>query len=140
VTLKRRWRYLVPAESYIHNHMLIPDYQDNKYQDFRHSDELSTSRKQERKKMDWLQMCAELKDVVVVRTWFQTVALYCQNFAAQHRVAGVTVAATTAVILNQMMDKEWFREWHLRGFEQEYIDFFCEIDMFVQKSRHQASS
>nr|GEZ02711.1 hypothetical protein [Tanacetum cinerariifolium] len=40
-TLKRRWRYLIPAESHIHNHMLIPDYQDNKYQDFRYSDELS---------------------------------------------------------------------------------------------------
>nr|GEY79143.1 hypothetical protein [Tanacetum cinerariifolium] len=40
-TLKRRWRYLVPAESHIHNHMLIPEYQDNKYQDFRYSDELS---------------------------------------------------------------------------------------------------
>nr|GEY33618.1 hypothetical protein [Tanacetum cinerariifolium] len=36
-----RWRYLVPAESHIHNHMLIPDYQDIKYQDFRYSDELS---------------------------------------------------------------------------------------------------
>nr|GEX97069.1 hypothetical protein [Tanacetum cinerariifolium] len=42
---KRRWRYLVPAESHIHNHMLIPDYEDNKYQDFRYSDELSKSRK-----------------------------------------------------------------------------------------------
>nr|GEY45408.1 hypothetical protein [Tanacetum cinerariifolium] len=40
-TLKGRWRYLVPAESHIHNHMLIPDYQDNKYQDFCYSDELS---------------------------------------------------------------------------------------------------
>ncbi|GJX48311.1 hypothetical protein Tco_0273501 [Tanacetum coccineum] len=64
---------------------------------------------QERKKMDWLQMCAELEDVVE-RTWFQIVALYCRNFVAQHRVAGVIVAATTAVILNQMMDKEGFRE------------------------------
>nr|GEW50057.1 retrovirus-related Pol polyprotein from transposon TNT 1-94 [Tanacetum cinerariifolium] len=40
-TLIRRWRYLVPAESHIHNRMLIPNYQDNKYQDFRYSDELS---------------------------------------------------------------------------------------------------
>nr|GEY46911.1 reverse transcriptase domain-containing protein [Tanacetum cinerariifolium] len=40
-TLKRRWRYLVPAESHIHNCMLIPNYQDIKYQDFRYSDELS---------------------------------------------------------------------------------------------------
>nr|GEU90084.1 hypothetical protein [Tanacetum cinerariifolium] len=40
-TLKRRWRYLVPAESYIHNCMLIPNYQDIKYQDFCYSDELS---------------------------------------------------------------------------------------------------
>nr|GFB37047.1 hypothetical protein [Tanacetum cinerariifolium] len=40
-TLKRRWRYLVPAESHIHNRMLIPSYQDIKYQDFRYSDELS---------------------------------------------------------------------------------------------------
>nr|GEV22034.1 hypothetical protein [Tanacetum cinerariifolium] len=38
-TLKKRWRYLIPAESQIHNHMLIPDYQDIKYQDFRYSDE-----------------------------------------------------------------------------------------------------
>nr|GEW23197.1 putative reverse transcriptase domain-containing protein [Tanacetum cinerariifolium] len=29
VTLKRRWRYVVPAKSHIHNHMLIPNYQDN---------------------------------------------------------------------------------------------------------------
>nr|GEX05375.1 hypothetical protein [Tanacetum cinerariifolium] len=40
-TLKRRWRYLVPVESHIHNRMLIPNYQENKYQDFRYSDELS---------------------------------------------------------------------------------------------------
>nr|GEZ93975.1 hypothetical protein [Tanacetum cinerariifolium] len=40
-TLKRRWRYLVPAESHIYNCMLIPNYQDIKYQDFRYSDELS---------------------------------------------------------------------------------------------------
>nr|GEZ33143.1 hypothetical protein [Tanacetum cinerariifolium] len=31
----------VPAESQIHNYMLIPNYQDIKYQDFRYSDELS---------------------------------------------------------------------------------------------------
>nr|GEX83357.1 hypothetical protein [Tanacetum cinerariifolium] len=37
-TLKKRWRYLIPAESQSHNHMLIPDYQDIKFQDFRHSD------------------------------------------------------------------------------------------------------
>nr|GFA08676.1 hypothetical protein [Tanacetum cinerariifolium] len=40
-TLKRRWRYLVPAESHIHSCMLIPNYQDIKYQDFRYFDELS---------------------------------------------------------------------------------------------------
>nr|GEV59707.1 hypothetical protein [Tanacetum cinerariifolium] len=40
-TLKMRWRYLIPAESHIHNCMLIPNYQDIKYQDFRYSDELS---------------------------------------------------------------------------------------------------
>nr|GEW75171.1 putative reverse transcriptase domain-containing protein [Tanacetum cinerariifolium] len=38
---KRRWRYLVPAESHSHNCMLIPNYQYIKYQDFRYSDELS---------------------------------------------------------------------------------------------------
>nr|GEW49462.1 hypothetical protein [Tanacetum cinerariifolium] len=37
-TLKMRWRYLIPAKSQIHNHMLIPDYQDIKFQDFRYSD------------------------------------------------------------------------------------------------------
>nr|GEX97858.1 ribonuclease H-like domain-containing protein [Tanacetum cinerariifolium] len=37
-TLKRRWRYSIPAESQIHNHMLIPDYQDIKIQDFHYSD------------------------------------------------------------------------------------------------------
>nr|GEZ69171.1 probable inactive histone-lysine N-methyltransferase SUVR2 [Tanacetum cinerariifolium] len=37
-TLKRRWRYLIPAESQSHNHMLIPDYQDIKFQDFHYSD------------------------------------------------------------------------------------------------------
>nr|GEU63870.1 reverse transcriptase domain-containing protein [Tanacetum cinerariifolium] len=37
-TLKRRWRYLILAESQIHNHMLIPDYQDIIFQDFRYSD------------------------------------------------------------------------------------------------------
>nr|GEV46220.1 reverse transcriptase domain-containing protein [Tanacetum cinerariifolium] len=37
----RRWRYLVLAESHIHNGMFIPNYQDIKYQDFRYSDELS---------------------------------------------------------------------------------------------------
>nr|GEU45233.1 hypothetical protein [Tanacetum cinerariifolium] len=40
-TLKRRWRYLVPAESHIQNCILIPNYQDIIYQDFRYSDELS---------------------------------------------------------------------------------------------------
>nr|GEY46334.1 hypothetical protein [Tanacetum cinerariifolium] len=40
-TLKRRWRYLVPSELHIHNRMLIPNYQDIKYQDFCYSDELS---------------------------------------------------------------------------------------------------
>nr|GFB88877.1 hypothetical protein [Tanacetum cinerariifolium] len=40
-TLKRRWRYLVPDGSHIHNYMLIPNYQDIKYQDFHYSDELS---------------------------------------------------------------------------------------------------
>nr|GEZ35994.1 hypothetical protein [Tanacetum cinerariifolium] len=39
-TLKRRWRYLVLAESHIHNCMLISNYQDIKYQDFCYSDEL----------------------------------------------------------------------------------------------------
>nr|GEY01479.1 hypothetical protein [Tanacetum cinerariifolium] len=39
--LKRRWRYLVPAKSHIHNCMLIPNYQEIKYQDFCNSDELS---------------------------------------------------------------------------------------------------
>nr|GEX53397.1 hypothetical protein [Tanacetum cinerariifolium] len=34
-TLKRG--YLIPAESQIHNHMLIPDYQDIIFQDFRYS-------------------------------------------------------------------------------------------------------
>nr|GEU96800.1 phospholipase-like protein [Tanacetum cinerariifolium] len=33
------------TESHIHNHMLIPDYQDNKYQDFCYSDELSQCKK-----------------------------------------------------------------------------------------------
>nr|GEV40874.1 hypothetical protein [Tanacetum cinerariifolium] len=40
-TLKTRWRYLVPVESHIHNCMLIPNYQDIIYQDFRYSDALS---------------------------------------------------------------------------------------------------
>nr|GEU80761.1 hypothetical protein [Tanacetum cinerariifolium] len=40
-TLKRRWRYLVLIESHIYNRMLIPNYQDIKYQDFHYSDELS---------------------------------------------------------------------------------------------------
>nr|GEX51137.1 ribonuclease H-like domain-containing protein [Tanacetum cinerariifolium] len=40
-TLKRRWRYLVLVESHIHNYMLIPNYQDIIYQDFRYSNELS---------------------------------------------------------------------------------------------------
>nr|GEZ65258.1 hypothetical protein [Tanacetum cinerariifolium] len=38
-TLKRRWRYLIPANSQIHNHMLIPDYQDIIFQDFRYFEE-----------------------------------------------------------------------------------------------------
>nr|GEX69895.1 uncharacterized mitochondrial protein AtMg00820-like [Tanacetum cinerariifolium] len=37
-TLKGRWRYLIPAESQIHNHVLIPDYQDIIFQDFCYSD------------------------------------------------------------------------------------------------------
>nr|GEW54485.1 reverse transcriptase domain-containing protein [Tanacetum cinerariifolium] len=37
-TLKGRWRYLIPAEPQIHNHMLIPDYPDIIFQDFRYSD------------------------------------------------------------------------------------------------------
>nr|GFA37165.1 hypothetical protein [Tanacetum cinerariifolium] len=40
-TLKGWWRYLVPAESHIHNCMLIPNSQDIKHQDFRYSDKLS---------------------------------------------------------------------------------------------------
>nr|GEZ52743.1 reverse transcriptase domain-containing protein [Tanacetum cinerariifolium] len=37
-TLKGKWRYLIPAEPPNHNHMLIPNYQDFKIQDFRYSD------------------------------------------------------------------------------------------------------
>nr|GEZ54605.1 hypothetical protein [Tanacetum cinerariifolium] len=33
-----KWRYLIPAKPPIHNHMLIPNYQDFKIQDFRYSD------------------------------------------------------------------------------------------------------
>nr|GEY68638.1 hypothetical protein [Tanacetum cinerariifolium] len=36
--LKGKWRYLIPAEPPNHNHMLIPNYQDFKIQDFRYSD------------------------------------------------------------------------------------------------------
>nr|GEV34269.1 hypothetical protein [Tanacetum cinerariifolium] len=38
-TLKRKWRYLIPADSQIHNHMLIPNYQDIIFQDFCYFDE-----------------------------------------------------------------------------------------------------
>nr|GEV52908.1 hypothetical protein [Tanacetum cinerariifolium] len=38
-TLKRKWRYLILADSQIHNHMLIPDYQDIIFQDFCYFDE-----------------------------------------------------------------------------------------------------
>nr|GEY41988.1 hypothetical protein [Tanacetum cinerariifolium] len=38
-TLKRKWRYLIPADSHIHNHMLIPDYQDTIFLDFYNFDE-----------------------------------------------------------------------------------------------------
>nr|GEX17795.1 hypothetical protein [Tanacetum cinerariifolium] len=37
-TLKGKWRYLIPAITPIHNHVLIPNYQDYKIQDFRYSD------------------------------------------------------------------------------------------------------
>nr|GEU92790.1 phospholipase-like protein [Tanacetum cinerariifolium] len=37
-TLKGKWRYLIPAITPIHNHVLIPNYQDFKIQDFRFSD------------------------------------------------------------------------------------------------------
>nr|GEV08605.1 Gag-Pol polyprotein [Tanacetum cinerariifolium] len=37
-TFKRKWRYLIPAITPIHNHMLIPNYQDFKIQDFHYSD------------------------------------------------------------------------------------------------------
>nr|GEY52849.1 hypothetical protein [Tanacetum cinerariifolium] len=33
-TLKGKWRYLIPAKPPIHNHVLIPNYQDFKIQDF----------------------------------------------------------------------------------------------------------
>nr|GEX09118.1 reverse transcriptase [Tanacetum cinerariifolium] len=33
-TLKRKWKYLILADSQIHNHMLIPNYQDIIFQDF----------------------------------------------------------------------------------------------------------
>nr|GEW42855.1 hypothetical protein [Tanacetum cinerariifolium] len=36
---KGKWRYLIPADSQIHNHMLIPNYQDIIFQDFRYFDE-----------------------------------------------------------------------------------------------------
>nr|GEW70639.1 putative reverse transcriptase domain-containing protein [Tanacetum cinerariifolium] len=38
-TLKGKWRYLIPAKPPIHNHVLIPNYQDLKIQDFHYSDE-----------------------------------------------------------------------------------------------------
>nr|GEW39647.1 hypothetical protein [Tanacetum cinerariifolium] len=68
-TLKRRWRYLVPAESHIHNHMLILDYQDNKYQDFRYSDELSKSRKME------ILLESTSNKFMVVTHWFTHIML-----------------------------------------------------------------
>nr|GEZ25614.1 DNA-directed DNA polymerase [Tanacetum cinerariifolium] len=37
-TLKGKWRYLIPVIPPIHNHVLIPNYQDFKIQDFRYSD------------------------------------------------------------------------------------------------------
>nr|GEX13321.1 hypothetical protein [Tanacetum cinerariifolium] len=37
-TLKGKWRYLILAKLPIHNHVLIPKYQDFKIQDFRYSD------------------------------------------------------------------------------------------------------
>nr|GEY60855.1 hypothetical protein [Tanacetum cinerariifolium] len=37
-TLKGKWRYLILAITPIHNHVLIPNYQDFKIQDFRYSD------------------------------------------------------------------------------------------------------
>nr|GEZ12327.1 hypothetical protein [Tanacetum cinerariifolium] len=37
-TLKGKWRYLILAEPPIHNHMLTPNYQDFKIQDFYYSD------------------------------------------------------------------------------------------------------
>nr|GEY86201.1 hypothetical protein [Tanacetum cinerariifolium] len=36
---KRKWRYLILADSQIYNHMLIPDYQDIIFQDFHYFDE-----------------------------------------------------------------------------------------------------
>nr|GEX17644.1 hypothetical protein [Tanacetum cinerariifolium]GEZ83745.1 hypothetical protein [Tanacetum cinerariifolium] len=33
-----KWRYLIPAKPPIHNHVLIPNYQDFKIQDFCYSD------------------------------------------------------------------------------------------------------
>nr|GFA00701.1 hypothetical protein [Tanacetum cinerariifolium] len=36
--LKGKWRYLIPAKPPIHNHVLIPNYQDFKIQDFRYFD------------------------------------------------------------------------------------------------------
>nr|GEY89732.1 hypothetical protein [Tanacetum cinerariifolium] len=36
-TLKGKWRYMIPAIPPIHNHVLIPNYQDFKIQDFRYS-------------------------------------------------------------------------------------------------------
>nr|GFA82829.1 hypothetical protein [Tanacetum cinerariifolium] len=37
-TLKRKWRYLIPAKLPIYNNVLIPNYQDFKVQDFCYSD------------------------------------------------------------------------------------------------------
>nr|GEV33409.1 putative reverse transcriptase domain-containing protein [Tanacetum cinerariifolium] len=37
-TLKGKWRYLIPSKPSIHNHVLIPNYQDFKIQNFRYSD------------------------------------------------------------------------------------------------------
>nr|GFA46716.1 hypothetical protein [Tanacetum cinerariifolium] len=37
-TLKGKWRYLIPAITPIHNHVLMPNYQELKIQDFRYSD------------------------------------------------------------------------------------------------------
>ncbi|GJS29777.1 hypothetical protein Tco_0490397 [Tanacetum coccineum] len=93
-------------------------------------------------------MCVELEEGVGAGNWLDMVILYYQKFSAEHqefamkvnRLVGVVATKKIAVFFIEVMNKEGFREWQLRDLEKEARERALEIEMFIQKLMHDASS